>query len=350
MKNYDVHILFEFKKSPWGGGNQFLSAIRSQFKRMGVYSNSISNSNIILYNSHHFLKKVINTRLRYPEKTFVHRLDGPVALIRTGSIYSPLDKKIFRLNNLVADATIFQSNWSRKMNEEVGYTKGIPDTVIMNAADKKIFNKNGKCSFNPDKVKLIATSWSSNYHKGFKYYELLDKSLNFEKYEMTFVGNSLVEFENINHIPPKKSKDLANLLKKHDIFITASKNDPCSNSLIEAMHCDLPAVVLNSGGHPEIIGNAGETFNDEKELLKAIDTIVQGYELYQNSINLPSIQEVAQKYYDFMCNVYEMQVNGEQKTKSVNYLDYIRFMSSEVYDKIKSFVPFLNSRNFPFLS
>ena len=50
-----------------------------------------------------------------------------------------------------------------------------------------------------------------------------------------------------------------------------SQDDPCSNSLIEALHCGLPAIVLNSGGHPEIIGNAGVKFKNRKEIIEAIE-------------------------------------------------------------------------------
>ena len=34
---------------------------------------------------------------------------------------------------------------------------------------------------------------------------------------------------------------------KHQVYISASKNDPCSNSLIEALELKLPSIVLKSG-------------------------------------------------------------------------------------------------------
>jgi len=93
------------------------------------------------------------------------------------------------------------------------------------------------------KVKLIASSWSNNWRKGFDIYRFLDENLDFSKYEMTFVGNSPVKFKNIKQIPPVESRDLAELLRTHHIYITASQNDPCSNSLIEALSCVICIII-----------------------------------------------------------------------------------------------------------
>ena len=46
------------------------------------------------------------------------------------------------------------------------------ETVIYNAPDNKIFDRIGKKEFNPKvKIKLITTSWSSNWRKGFEIYD-----------------------------------------------------------------------------------------------------------------------------------------------------------------------------------
>ena len=33
-----LHFLFDFKEGPWGGGNQFLKALRNYFREKGIYS------------------------------------------------------------------------------------------------------------------------------------------------------------------------------------------------------------------------------------------------------------------------------------------------------------------------
>lgn len=137
---------------------------------------------------------------------------------------------------------------------------------------------------------------------------------------MTFVGNSPVEFDNITHISPKPSEELASILKNHDIFITGSEKDPCSNSLIEAMHCGLPAIALNSGGHPEIIGRGGELFNDFNSLVNSIKKVAKKYSNYQKSINLPSIDKVAKKYHKFAFKVDSKEKQGDLNLNRINNL------------------------------
>ena len=57
------------------------------------------------------------------------------------------------------------------------------------------------------------------------------------------------------------------------MFITASQNDPCSNSLIEAVSCGLQCLALNSGGHKEIVTNESFLFSDEKDLLNKLNNL-----------------------------------------------------------------------------
>jgi len=86
------------------------------------------------------------------------------------------------------------------------------------------------------------------------------------------------------------------MLKSHDIYITASRNDPCSNALIEALACGLPALYLNDGGHPELVRAGGLPFNHEEEILPQLEKLVENYESFQRLITVPSLDSVAQKY------------------------------------------------------
>src|SRR5690606_23122636 len=97
----------------------------------------------------------------------------------------------------------------------------------------------------------------------------------------------------INAVP---SKDLAKILKDNDIYIAPSEDDPCSNALIEALACGLPAVYKISGGHPEIVGQAGIGFNDKNDILEAVNEVSLNIEKYQKLIKIPSLKETAKKY------------------------------------------------------
>ncbi len=68
------------------------------------------------------------------------------------------------------------------------------------------------------------------------------------------------------------------------------------NSLIEALTCGLPAVYLQSGGHPEIVNQAGAGFEAAEQIPELLDQIVESYDAFQSRISLPSIQEVSEQY------------------------------------------------------
>ena len=85
-------------------------------------------------------------------------------------------------------------------------------------------------------------------------------------------------------------------MRQHDVYITASKNDPCSNALIEALACGLPALYLNDGGHPELVGYGGLPFSDVDEILSQLDALVDSYQMFQNLIAVSSLDDVAEKY------------------------------------------------------
>jgi len=317
-----IHILYKFVEGPWGGGNQFLKGLRDYFSKAGVYSEGLEEADAVLFNSHHCLEEVLKVKRKYPNKILIHRVDGPVFYVRGRD--KIVDRIILRFNNCLADGTVFQSNWSREKNYEIGAAKSPYETVIINAPDAKIFNPKPQSSLEGRKIRLIATSWSANIRKGFDIYDYLDENLNFNRYGMTFIGNSPIEFKNINWIRAIPNPKLAKELKKHDIYIIASKSDPCSNALLEALHCGLPAVVRKDGGHTELVGKAGVLFEDGEGAIKAIDEVAQHYEHYQQQINLPTLDEAGQKYYEFAQAIYEDCLSGNYCPKQANLFGNMR--------------------------
>ena len=319
-----INILYNFQPDPYGGGNQFLKALRKCFEKQGVYEEKAEKANIILFNSHHNLERCFKMKQECPNKIIIHRLDGPIFVVRGKD--KEIDKIIGLFNDLFVDGIIFQSNWCKKQNKKYFGISSKYETVIHNAVDNEIFNRNGKKEFNPSgKIKLVATSWSSNWRKGFEIYKFLDENLDFSKYNMTFVGNSPIGFKNIAWTKPVPSERVAKILKKHDIFIAASRNDPCSNSLIEALSCGLPAVVLNDGGHPELLKEGGELFNGKADVIEKIEKVAKDYHYYQSKILEFSIEKVAKKYYDFAKKIYGDIEKGKYKPKQVSFFTKMNF-------------------------
>jgi glycosyltransferase involved in cell wall biosynthesis len=291
-------IVHEFHKPPYGGGNQFLLALEKEWKKQGldVGRNRVgSRTRAVLFNSFNFefdrLRKMKRDGLR-----MVHRVDGPISAYRGKD--DEIDRRIWEINDELADATILQSQYSLNKNREMGFNFRNP-VVIHNAADPDVFHPRNRAPFPSGKarIKLISTSWSDNVKKGTDVYAWLDSHLNWDKYEYTFVGRCNATFQNIRLVEAVPSEKLATILRDHHIFITASENDPCSNSLIEALSCGLPAVFRKSGGHGELVQGGGVGFEDREQIPSGLDKIADAYGDFQKCIAVSSIVNVASEYY-----------------------------------------------------
>ena len=296
LSSADLSIFHEFAPPPVGGGHQFLRAFwkHAEMHRIRVENNRVSRTTkACLFNSFNFDENRLSL-IRRDSVLYVHRVDGPIDVYRGRD--EGVDRGIYAVNQKFAEKTIFQSQYSLKKHLELGMQFRNP-VVIMNAADPEIFHSHGRSDFSRDrKTRLIASSWSDNLNKGASVYQWLDAHLDWERYEMTFVGRSPVQFRNIRMIPAVDSYRMAELFRDHDVYLTASKNDPCSNSLIEALTCGLPAIYLQSGGHPEIVKQGGLGFEAEEQIPELLNKLVYEYEKYHSLISVPSIQEVSEEY------------------------------------------------------
>jgi glycosyltransferase involved in cell wall biosynthesis len=341
-----IEIVFQFTEGPWGGANQFLKVLRENLMSKGVYVSDQDSASVILLSMNptesilNKLRHTVSIKRKVQNTIVVARLVGSLSSYREdGDI---MDKVIYRFIRIVADGVIYQSRWSKSSHMQLGDSYKGYSRIITNVADSSIFNRKGKIPFESNrKTRLIAVSWSSNWKKGFHIYKWLDEHIDLLKYEMVFIGRSPVGFKNIQHIAPLSSKDLAAQLKQCDIYITASQDEACSNSLIEALQCGLPAIVLNDGGHPEIVGKGGETFSAPEEIPILLDRIVNRYEIYQRNIDLPTVEGVSDEYLNFMKMIYEKRQVGEYKPREINTcslcLINISFILYEVCIRLRSF-------------
>lgn len=300
FRQADLAIFFNFHPAPYGGGNQFLKALWQELERrdLKLENNNISHTTrACLFSSYNFdfdrLRGLHRKGLR-----MVHRVDGPLGVYRGRDDGS--DQRIWGINQELADTTIFQSHYSLEKHIQLGMEFKSP-RVIKNACDERIFHPHGRIEFDPGrKIRLISTSWSPNLNKGAPVYKWIEEHLDWDRFEYSFVGNSPIHFDRIRMIPPVPSNKLAEILRQHDIYVTASQNDPCSNALIEALSCGLPALYLQSGGHAEIVGQAGLGFSDQKDIPDLLDQLVFEHPGRQAEISLPSLSRVTDRYLEVM--------------------------------------------------
>lgn len=292
-----VGLWHTFYAPPYGGGNQFMMALRKGLLRQGVEvrENELTEDiDAYVLNSIHFdVDRFMEFSARH-RINVIHRIDGPIHLIR--GYDREKDELCFDLNAKFASATVIQSSWTYQRIVEMGY-QPVNAVIIRNAVDSEIFHSRGRIAFDPRrKIRLISTSWSNNPRKGGPVYKWIEEHLDWDRFEYTFVGNASENFTRARHVPPVSSEELAELLRTHDVYITASRNDPCSNALIEAMACGLPALYLEDGGHPELVGQGGLPFKEEAEILTQLEQIVENYETFQRLIAVSTLDDVAAKY------------------------------------------------------
>jgi len=296
-KVYTFALWNDFRPPPYGGGNQFMLALEQALKRKGmeVLRNTGKGADVHVFQSIWFDRKVFESELE-PGALVIHRVDGPIQLYRGNDFES--DPLCYRINEELADVTVMQSSWSMDQTHNLGFSPKRP-VLMWNSCNPDIFNRNGKTPFSRErKTRIISTAWSNNPRKGKDTYKWLDEHLDFDRFEYTFVGRIDEQFKNIRVMEPVDSHVLSNQLREHDIYLTASQKDPCSNSLVEALACGLPAIYLEDGGHPELVEFGGLAFNSKEEIPALLEKVINHYSSFQNTIWIESMDDLAQKYID----------------------------------------------------
>ena len=292
-----ISLWHTFHKPPYGGGNQFMMALQGAFERRGVrvVTNTLSRSvdvhicNSCWFDYQKFEKKAGSIPIR-----MIHRIDGPVTLYRGEG--REVDETIFALNKRFGSATVFQSAYCFRKSYELGF-EAVSPVVIHNGVDPRVFNADGKALFEEGrKIRLISSAWSDNPRKGGPFLKWLDGALDWDRFEYTFVGRVQERFDNIDHVPAVGSGALADLLRAHDIYLSVSLHEPCSNALLEAMSCGLPALYRDDGGNPELVSFGGLPFTDETDVVDQLERLASNYRSFRELIWLRSIDDIAGRY------------------------------------------------------
>ena len=226
----------------------------------------------------------------------MHRVDGPIELYRGRD--DGADRKIVEVNSALADATIFQSQWSLGAHRDLGLELREP-VVIPNAVDPAIFFPPAERQAAP-RLRVIATSWSDNPRKGAETYAALARAADPARYEFSFAGRTPVPLDGVRQLGPLASEQLAEELRRHDVYVAPSLNEPCSNALLEALECALPALYRRSGSHAELVGEAGLGFDDDEEAVGQLHRLAAELDERRAAIRVPSLRETADRYLEVL--------------------------------------------------
>ena len=292
----DLALFHDFAPPPTGGGHQFLRALVAEFRRRGmlVEVNRISEgTTACLFNSFNFDFRRLR-RFARDDVRFVHRVDGPIGAYR--GFDDGTDARIAQVNRQLADATIVQSRYSLEAHRALGIELADPH-LVANTVDPTVFYPPAERDpIVGRRVRVIATSWSDNPNKGADALAWIDANLDHERFEVTFAGRTQAPFAHIRIREAIPTDALAVELRRNDVYLAPSRNDPCSNALLEALASGLPAVYRASGGHPELVGDAGIPFDEPDEIPAALDRLVAELDERRAAIRIAPLSDVADRY------------------------------------------------------
>ena len=351
-----VSIGSKIVEGPWGGGNLFVKNLSNFLITSGhevIYDLAEPDIDLILLTD--------PRSRRESSSTFNH-----IEIIKYQKYVNPNVVVVQRINECderkgtkninefyleasqCTDHIVFVSSWLRNIYLNLGMEER-KTSVILAGSNTEIFNNEDSSYWDKkNKIKLVTHHWSSHENKGFDIYLHIDSLLKTDKWknklEFSYIGNINPEykFKNTNIVKPLAGKELAEEIKKHHIYVTASKNEPSGNHHIEAAQCGLPILYKNSGGIPEYCDDFGASFDDNFE--EKLEELVKNYDLYKSKMNSYPFdsQRMCQDFYELFQNLLKERKKEKISSYSVQKISFIaknkflRIFRDRIYLYIKS--------------
>lgn len=300
------------KISPYGGGNQFLSSMVGLLKNNGfdVTFNLDKDIDVIFLMDPRpadpqniSIKEIVNYKLLNPNVKILHRVNECDARKNTNFIDNLLLSSMS-----FADEVVFISEWLRDYFVQKGFNKN--SSVIYNGCDVNLFFPSDK-QINVFKPKLVTHHWSDNWMKGFDIYTEIDKFLcKNEDFEFTYIGRYYNGYAPLKTkiVPPLYGSSLAKELRTHDIYVTASRWEPCGMHHIEGAACGLPVLFhKDGGGINEAAARYGRQFEDFSSFLQCVEEVKENIQEYKKKIfeQKLSINSCCEKFKEIILNFNE---------------------------------------------
>ena len=291
-----IFFSLEPHKGSYGGGSFFVKNF-IQFlkeKKYQITFNLEDKIDIIFiidprknkkFNKKYSIDDIINYKKKNQNTKIIYRVNE-CDIKREKSInIDPLIVKTIE----IADYVVFISKWLQNYFIKKYGLKIKNYSCILNGCNSNYFFPNKNINLDKNKIKIITHHWSDNYLKGFEIYNKLDGLLSkYKNIEFTFVGryNKKYKPKNIKLISPKSDMELANIIRNHDIYLTATQNEPCGMHHLEGISCGLPILYYKGGGAiKEACGGVGEEFQNIDDFFNKLNLIIQNYNTYRSKIN-----------------------------------------------------------------
>ncbi|EPR37171.1 glycosyl transferase group 1 [Desulfovibrio sp. X2] len=307
-----IYFIVPDLRATGGGGAKFLQVLHDEFARRGLLASEPGAADVFLCNSHHAVAELARLRREFPRTPCAHRIDGPIRAYNVR--HDPRHTIANLVNKYYADATIFQSLWSRASNARHGLRTGPLTAVIHNAPDPALFHPaRGLIPAAEDgKMRIVSTAWSVNPQKGLSSLVWMDEHLDFARYEVTLIGNARHEFRNIRRLPLLGHSELGEELRRHHVFFFPSRVECCSNALLEGLHSGLPVLAFAGSSNPELVGEGGRMFTRDEEIPELLGDLAARLAEYRARIAVAPLAEIADAYARFLLETVPEAVRGQR--------------------------------------
>lgn len=292
-----IAIGYNLIDGPWGGANLFAKSLTNYLLSKGVQVLSDLKSpdlDVILLTeprrnlgSGSFNDFDVRQYLRYinPEAIVVQRINDCDER-RENHFLNP---RIIWANSCV-DHTVYIGEWLKPLFDAEGQLS--PSwSVIRNGGDQTVFSPaQNKAIEKNQKLRLVTHHWGDSWLKGWDIYIALDKLLAdpewSSKFEFSYIGKRYknYEFQNSFYYPPESGSKLADLLRRHDIYMSASQFEPAGMHHIEGALCGLPLIYRNSGALPEYCHRHGLGFSTWHEFKDCMIKMSDDYGTYRDKM------------------------------------------------------------------
>ncbi|MBI4435317.1 hypothetical protein HY630_01465 [Candidatus Uhrbacteria bacterium] len=308
----NIAIGMKITQGPFGGGNQFGKYLSSFLQNLGhhvFFDLDCDKLDIIL---------LTDPRTSMQSVTF-----GPLEIMRYVNDINSSVLLVQRINecderkgthglnrllsaaNGIMDHTVFISSWLERLHRKQNlFTKN--SSVIKNGADRSVFTYQRKQLPTDRKIRLVTHHWSANWNKGWDVYSHLDQLLATtnlgEQLEFSYIGNvpAKTSLKVTNIIPPLSGAELAQELHRHNVYISASVNEPAGMHHIEGALCGLPLLYRNSGALPEYCNGYGIRFDGVTDFKECLETLVEQYDVFAQHMSRynHTSERMCQEYLD----------------------------------------------------
>lgn len=256
-----------------GGSHSFARTLSECLGRhkTDVSFNLLEPADVILVFAHTIsIPRLVKQKMQGAR--IVHRLDEKIEPDETPARREK-HAQLRRINRY-ADWTIFQSEF---VKGNVGpFLGNPPGEVILNGVNIGLFRpEEGREKLEGDPAVLHVT-WSVGDSKSLHRLEELLNLPGFPDLKLYLVGrhdeSSGGGWSGHPRVVPLGKKDregVAACMRRADLLFFPSRNDPCPNTVLEAMASGLPVLYDSSGGTPELILDSGVPFGPSRESIEA---------------------------------------------------------------------------------